>query len=523
MKRLFKRIWRGKKGITGLETAIILIAFVVVASVFAYTVLSAGLFSTQKSQEAVYGGLEEAQSTIELKGVVVTAGVSELNDFDYPKAWQEPTASAGNLTLTRETSDKMEGSASLKGVIAAGAALNDTLIYHAMDATDLTNGDTLSFWMKADANCSGNLTFYLATDTDLVANQTDSYTITPSGTGWEKHSFDLTGGDDDSSDYYGIALAGGSDTTGTFYLDNVRFDDVASMDSEEVALDTCDYPLGWVADTNATLVRDTVTKMEGTASANITVGASMSVNEEVMYHAMKAKDWSDGDTITFWIKEEAALIGNLTFHLATGADLSGTSTESYVITNAGTGWEKHTVTLSGGNDDLSDYYGISLSTDSQGVFYFDICETEANLSDNNDPMLAYAHQVVVTVGNALGGEPVDFTTTSDADSDGILSDETTKSHKVVVSYSDAYTQVTDLAWAVSSVGKDDSDSLLETNEKFQLTIDLGYVNNNAGLLDQKKKVASNHNFTIEIKPHKGAVLTVERTMPIRVRDVNNLD
>jgi len=36
-----------QRGITGLETAIILIAFVVVASVFAFTVLSTGVFSSE--------------------------------------------------------------------------------------------------------------------------------------------------------------------------------------------------------------------------------------------------------------------------------------------------------------------------------------------------------------------------------------------------------------------------------------------------------------------------------------------
>lgn len=36
---------RNQRGITGLETAIVLIAFVAVASVFAYTVLAAGIFS----------------------------------------------------------------------------------------------------------------------------------------------------------------------------------------------------------------------------------------------------------------------------------------------------------------------------------------------------------------------------------------------------------------------------------------------------------------------------------------------
>jgi archaeal flagellin FlaB len=70
-KRYLKHIYKNQKGITGLETAIILIAFVVVAAVFAYTVLSAGLFSTQKSQEAVYAGLKETQGTLEMLGGAV--------------------------------------------------------------------------------------------------------------------------------------------------------------------------------------------------------------------------------------------------------------------------------------------------------------------------------------------------------------------------------------------------------------------------------------------------------------------
>jgi flagellin FlaB len=59
---------RSEQGITGLETAIILIAFIVVASVFAYTVLTAGVFSSQKSNEAVNAAVEEVRSSIALKG-----------------------------------------------------------------------------------------------------------------------------------------------------------------------------------------------------------------------------------------------------------------------------------------------------------------------------------------------------------------------------------------------------------------------------------------------------------------------
>jgi flagellin FlaB len=74
------KLHKNQKGITGLETAIILIAFVVVASVFAYTVLSAGLFSTQKSQEAVYNGLAETQSTMQIQGGVTAYAANVGSD-----------------------------------------------------------------------------------------------------------------------------------------------------------------------------------------------------------------------------------------------------------------------------------------------------------------------------------------------------------------------------------------------------------------------------------------------------------
>jgi flagellin FlaB len=60
-----------QRGITGLETAIILIAFVVVASVFAFTVLSTGIFASERSKETVYAGLEEVKSSLEPRGAVV--------------------------------------------------------------------------------------------------------------------------------------------------------------------------------------------------------------------------------------------------------------------------------------------------------------------------------------------------------------------------------------------------------------------------------------------------------------------
>ncbi len=73
VKHVFKRLERDERGITALETAIILIAFVVVASVFAFTILSAGTFSTERGKEAIYAGLSSVQSSMEIKGSVIAS------------------------------------------------------------------------------------------------------------------------------------------------------------------------------------------------------------------------------------------------------------------------------------------------------------------------------------------------------------------------------------------------------------------------------------------------------------------
>jgi len=64
------RILKNDNAFTGLEAAIVLIAFIVVAAVFSYVVLGAGFFTTQKSQEVVHTGVTQASSSLELIGDV---------------------------------------------------------------------------------------------------------------------------------------------------------------------------------------------------------------------------------------------------------------------------------------------------------------------------------------------------------------------------------------------------------------------------------------------------------------------
>ena len=74
-----KNLLRNQKGMTGLETAIILIGCVTVAAVFGYAVLSAGLFSAERGKETIYAGLSEARSNLDLSGSVLAKSDDSVN------------------------------------------------------------------------------------------------------------------------------------------------------------------------------------------------------------------------------------------------------------------------------------------------------------------------------------------------------------------------------------------------------------------------------------------------------------
>jgi len=81
MRKLIK-FFNREDGITGLETAIILIAFVIVASVFAFVVLSTGLFSAERGKETVFAGLEKARGNLEVRGALTVADINTDGAID---------------------------------------------------------------------------------------------------------------------------------------------------------------------------------------------------------------------------------------------------------------------------------------------------------------------------------------------------------------------------------------------------------------------------------------------------------
>ncbi len=63
------------RAFTGLEAAMVFIAFIVVASIFAYMALGAGFFTTQKTQDTVYSAVKHVDSTVQIvEPIMVQAG-----------------------------------------------------------------------------------------------------------------------------------------------------------------------------------------------------------------------------------------------------------------------------------------------------------------------------------------------------------------------------------------------------------------------------------------------------------------
>ncbi|MCH2310618.1 MAG: hypothetical protein MK345_06155 [SAR202 cluster bacterium] len=111
MKNMLNRMngfWKDQRGITGLETAIILIAFIVVAAVFAFTVMTTGLFSTEKAKTTAQAGIAEASSTFAPKGgLIAECAVNAQNACTRVEALTFQITTASGSTGTSIARDKI--------------------------------------------------------------------------------------------------------------------------------------------------------------------------------------------------------------------------------------------------------------------------------------------------------------------------------------------------------------------------------------------------------------------------------
>jgi len=76
---MLNKLHKSKRGIVGIEAAIVLIAFIIIAAALSYVVVNMGFYTTQKTKETMASGLEESLSALQLDGVVT----GKTNDTSY--------------------------------------------------------------------------------------------------------------------------------------------------------------------------------------------------------------------------------------------------------------------------------------------------------------------------------------------------------------------------------------------------------------------------------------------------------
>ncbi len=196
--------------------------------------------------------------------------------------------------------------------------------------------------------------------------------------------------------------------------------------------------------------------------------------------------------------------------------------------------------------------GIFSSERSKETVYAGLAEAQSSLEPRGS-LIAFTGKVNTTetvfkvtfvVSNAVAGRPIDLTppyTNEDTDTDPTIS--TNSEYVTTVSYTDANQYLNDVPWTVAWPGYDNSDNILEVNEKAELTVwlldrntltaigatdSVAYMDGAAGgggtggMTSTNTLLSTNDEFTVEVKPPAGATLIIERTLPARLDTVMDL-
>lgn len=165
---------RDDRAVTGLEAAIVFIAFIVVASVFAYAVLGAGMTTSQKSQETMHAALGEAGSAFRPGYTVIAKldadqGHLEFIEFDLETATDLAAIDMGSMIYTIATKEALvtfppgdpRATVTWRYQRDSGDLLEagETVTVHLMTgSTGIRRGDTFTLDITAAEGATASLT-----------------------------------------------------------------------------------------------------------------------------------------------------------------------------------------------------------------------------------------------------------------------------------------------------------------------------------------------------------------------------
>jgi flagellin FlaB len=117
---------RTRRGVVGIESAIVLIAFVIVAAALSFVVLNMGFSTTQKAKSTITSGLGEASSALEIAGQVTAKGnttASKIDAYTIPvkiASGGSPIDVTASKTAVKYFSKSVSYDNIFKGVLTSG-------------------------------------------------------------------------------------------------------------------------------------------------------------------------------------------------------------------------------------------------------------------------------------------------------------------------------------------------------------------------------------------------------------------
>ncbi|MGE4375563.1 MAG: archaellin/type IV pilin N-terminal domain-containing protein, partial [Methanoculleus sp.] len=157
------KLFKNEDAFTGLEAAIVLIAFVVVAAVFSYVMLGAGFFATQEAQQVVHTGSQQASSSLEIIGNVYGYNVSGSNtELDYLVFTVGNTAGGTPIDITQMLVTYVCGEVSEVIMYNTSASIVNSSVDEVIDPGNVSaNIDDSNWTVIQTYNDVGNVTNHL--------------------------------------------------------------------------------------------------------------------------------------------------------------------------------------------------------------------------------------------------------------------------------------------------------------------------------------------------------------------------
>ena len=159
--KLVRRGHKSHRGVIGVESAIVMIAFVIVAAALAFVVLNMGFSTTQRAKTAIVSSLEESSSALEIAGKVTAAGdvspTGKINVTAVPVkvASGGSSVNLGNTTMAvKYFSGTVEYDNIMTGVLSIGSYANLTVAMQAAAQAGHLNVNPITSNTAADATAA---------------------------------------------------------------------------------------------------------------------------------------------------------------------------------------------------------------------------------------------------------------------------------------------------------------------------------------------------------------------------------